>query len=741
MTPGTRAPALTSGTRRLTGVAITAALLLTMSLVGGLGSVAAQSPGDPLDHPVLQPIDAQDWVDMEFKTWDDYVQVRPDEWHDDTVEGSDVQFNAAVVLIDYADQPFLISQEQGSHPFGNPAPPDSPFAPWEPVEDVQAWFQEYFTVPNQYNGGQTIHSYWMETSHGRVGVTVDVFGPYTMSGKAHEWGLGHGPTGGRNLSSTGSTSVCPAGDQCTGRNIRTDGNLAWRTDMIADGLSCPLSGGLADCGYDFLLYTTAGHDESSTWEEQGRMIFQTHLDIPDEFGPPGAVDGPVLNGAGNPIPNYVNTRYLQGIPFEDGGFTSWRAGANQWPNASGGSRPSSTQAESSGQSTFAHEISHLFGQPDNYNNPFADNQRSPTAYWEMMSRGTFNGPGGTHNRWQVPNQGGSALGPHHMSKYKRAMNFFGPDDTVEFQRDELQDNGIAVATLQARAHQPGSGGYANMRVRFGTTTSNGQNARTCAALGYTGSESFWCHGNNNYHNYDVEVVDTVGNDSFVPGHGVLIGLTRNNNSFPSIWLIEPEPAEELLELVDYYRPDGTPVMVVRGDPRQINDATWHAGLDSGSSNEFVDDLNNLHFYILDTRRTDDGVLLYDIGVRRLTGAGAFERGAALVAATKIPRRQGHLASCAFPLTNTGAAGEGIYDSDVYRIEATSSSAKWQVSLQNNLAHAAAGETVEVQAHVLKVDDDPGQTTVTLTATSEADPTKSASATCSVRVNDTTPAAG
>ena len=108
-----------------------------------------------------------------------------------------------------------------------------------------------------------------------------------------------------------------------------------------------------------------------------------------------------------PIPNWAPTRYVP--------WTSWLAAANHWPNAGGGT---STQAESSGQSVFAHEFSHLRGLPDNYNNPFADNERNFTGYWEMISRGTFNGPGGTHNRWQIPNQGGSALGPHHMLDYK-----------------------------------------------------------------------------------------------------------------------------------------------------------------------------------------------------------------------------------------------------------------------------------------------------------------------------------
>ena len=102
------------------------------------------------------------------------------------------------------------------------------------------------------------------------------------------------------------------------------------------------------------------------------------------FGPPGAENGPVLNaaepepqtGADALCPVDVLARGLEPLAERGGG--------------------TSTQAESSGQSVYAHEFSHLRGLPDNYNNPFADNERNFTGYWEMISRGTFNGPGGTH---------------------------------------------------------------------------------------------------------------------------------------------------------------------------------------------------------------------------------------------------------------------------------------------------------------------------------------------------------
>ena len=397
------------GARRL------AALALLALPVSFASSASAEIPPDAANHPLLQPIDAQNWVDQGELTWAAYKPVpdaRP-EFYDGSADGSQSQYKTAIILIDYPDQPFLITQPAGTHPFGNPQPGWTPVAPG----DVNQWMHDYYAVPNQYNGGKTLNSYWMEDSHGRIGVDVDVFGPYTMSAKSFEYGIAsdfNGAVGNQ------ANSSCPAGSTCN-RNIRTDGGNAWRAAIgCASGL----------CGYDNAFYVTAGHDESSTWQEFGEMLWTDREQVPAKFGPPGAEDGPVLNSAGNPIPNWAPTRYVP--------WTSWRAAANHWPNAGGGT---STQAESSGQSVFAHEFSHLRGLPDNYNNPFADNQRAGTGYWEMMSRGTFNGPGGTHNRWQVPNQGGSALGPHHMLAYKNRLGVLLPEEQLTLERNTLAHTG------------------------------------------------------------------------------------------------------------------------------------------------------------------------------------------------------------------------------------------------------------------------------------------------------------
>ena len=88
--------------------------------------------------------------------------------------------------------------------------------------------------------------------------------------------------------------------------------------------------------------------------------------------------------------------------------------------------------------TYAHELTHNLSIPDNYNNPFgADQQRTATGMWDMMSRGSFNGPGGQHTRFQIPPTQGGALGSQHNLRNKRFLNFITDDDLLRLNRDGL----------------------------------------------------------------------------------------------------------------------------------------------------------------------------------------------------------------------------------------------------------------------------------------------------------------
>src|SRR5512137_2500244 len=84
-------------------------------------------------------------------------------------------------------------------------------------------------------------------------------------------------------------------------------------------------------------------------------------------------------------------------------------------------------------------------------------------------------------------------------------------------------------------------------------------------------------------------------------------------------------------MVDYVKPNGEKVMRTVADYRQLNDALFHAGLDSGSAFEWEDTPNRLHFYVADVRRDERGILVYTLAVRSLDGGGPQPRGAVLSA--------------------------------------------------------------------------------------------------------------
>src|SRR5690606_37620113 len=117
------------------------------------------------------------------------------------------------------------------------------------------------------------------------------------------------------------------------------------------------------------------------------------------------------------FPNSANTRYVP--------WTSWLAAKSIWSSASNGV---SIQGENDGMGTFAHEFGHIMKLGDNYNNPYGKPvSRSYSGPWELMSRGSFNGPAGPHTRWMVlPTLGGSAPA-HHMLRNKIKQGFLSED--------------------------------------------------------------------------------------------------------------------------------------------------------------------------------------------------------------------------------------------------------------------------------------------------------------------------
>jgi M6 family metalloprotease-like protein len=554
-----------------------------------------------------------------------------------------------------------------------------------------------------------MNRYWMEDSFGKYGVQLDAFGPYRLPGHSYQYFM-------TEFGGSANLAHCPAltpAHPCN-LNFRTDARAAWLADVGQTVIS----------SYDNIFYVSAGEDESATWQEFGEMKFKTQDDVTDAFGPKAYGDLTQTN--------WAVTRYVP--------WSSWAAVSGIWPNASGNT---SIEAEASGMATYAHELTHNLGLPDNYNNPFGTVQQvTATGMWDMMSRGSFNGPGGQHQRYLIPPTQGESLGSQHNVRNKRFLNFISDNDLLRLNRDGLKQSGMAVADVTAREVAPTGGELSGVNIVLDGT---GDNEPPCYVNGAPVTPN--CDGvsrnaagtiGNKWNNYTMEVVQQIGSDSFDPGHGVLISKTKNSNSSCGtfscfVWVVDAHPED--INQVDFVSADGTAHKATVGDERQKNDASFNAGIGSGSSYEYEDAPNRLHFYILDKKTDAQGILHYTVGVRSLDGSGPQTRGVALAAPTQ--GTADGFTTCSFTLENTGAAAAvpagthpqdaaAYLNSDIYRLSASASGTGYNAYLKNAFATAKFGDTVSVPVYVEK---GTGAGSITLTAVSESDPSKTATQIC------------
>jgi M6 family metalloprotease-like protein len=404
----------------------------------------------------------------------------------------------------------VVTQPTGSTIYGNPLAT----APLLTRDEVPAYYRDLLNTPNELNGGHTLHEYWMGDSHGRYGVDLTVFGAYEMPLLSYRYGISNDMNAG----------ACPVIGTCD-LDIRDDALSAWRNDVGND---------TAD-SFELVLILSAGQDESSTWQEFGEMKFQTKEDIPNEFGPPDS---------GRNLTNWAKTRYVD--------WSSWAAASNIWPNAGGGS---STQVEGSGMATYAHELSHLLNIGDNYNNPYGTPlRRAFSGPFSMMDRGSFNGPGGPHSRWNIPAVQGGSMGSLHTVRDKAHLGLINNSTILHLSREALADSGLIVAEVTARAVVTGEDGLIGLRINMDSDLEPDCDIDT----------DVLCDGGD-YNHYHVEVVDRMGADSFTPDSGVLISKTKEEDDEPFVWVIGANPQD--IELVDFICPNGSAAMITMGDYR------------------------------------------------------------------------------------------------------------------------------------------------------------------------------
>ncbi|UOQ94685.1 M6 family metalloprotease domain-containing protein [Halobacillus shinanisalinarum] len=619
-----------------------------------------------------EPVDSQNWILPEDMTWEDYQPVPGIDWREADVEPDRV-LKGALVVVDFPDQEFIISQEKGSGVAGNPVTDGS-----IPREEVPEFWESFLTEPQPLNNHRSIDEFWRENSYGEWAVEIDAFGTYRMDHNEFEYGMGE----------FGQEENLPPGYETT-YDLREDALEKAQADIEASGKE-----------YDFTFVLHAGYDESGVWQEFGEMMFESPEAVTDEFGPPAEYTD---------MPNSANTRYVD--------WTSWLAASSLWSRAGDGI---SIQGENAGMGTFAHEFGHIMNLGDNYNNPYGEPvSRSYSGPWELMSRGSFNGPGGPHTRWMVmPTLGGSAPA-HHMLRNKIKQGFLEEDQYLDISRDELAETGPVFADIITREVPTGEA--------FGRTGFQGININMVDLTPENSLEDDWRadmqRGEKWYDNYTIEVVDQVGFDSFLPDSGVLMAKTKDEERAPNIWVIDSH--EEDIDQVDFVRPDGTKAMYSKGDYRQLADALFKAGTGDGVISEYKDEHNRLHFYVLGKNRDDEDVLSYRVAVRHMDGAGPYERGIDAASGSVDFAVPGQVAAYHFSVTNTGEA------TDLIRINAETE-AGWDVQLQHEVIEVEAGETVDVPVYT-KIPKGgqgpkPAPTELTFTSTSETDSSKMATVT-------------
>ena len=609
--------------RRRTSVALLAAAAV---LVAAAGPVSAREAGSGAARRGFPPpIDPQSWEVPEAMTGADYKLIPGVGWTNPEYEAPKT-LRAALILGDFQDQKFRVAETTvdatGQRGLG--------------VEDpAKYWVDLLFksTDPTNAQHGHTVGEYWLENSYGLIDVDAEGFGPYTMEGNMYEYGA----------TDFGGSADCPDDSGCS---------ADFDTEIVQASLADVTTSQQEHGPFDFRFLLHAGYDESGVWLNFGQALFAEKEDVTEKYGPAAFPDHR----------NWAATRYVE--------WTSFFAAQNIWSHALPGAL--ATEGESDGGSVYAHELSHVLGVLDNYNNPYAENpDRAYSGPWDMMSRGTFNGPGGPFERWTIPPREGATMGSHHMLRNKIRLGFMPPSEVLTVTSEALNAGPVKARILQ-RESPPATTEpdlYSGFRVAMGEDQSMcDANEPKCDEGGYD--------------HYDVEVVNRQGFDSFLPDHGVIIAKSKVADASPFIWVIDSHPKD--LRKVDYVRADGEKFYYTVGDYRQLADAAFHAGKAKGVVNRYTDEANGLAFFVL-SKEKDGGRLIYEVAAQSLTAPSLAEASVAKVSG-KI--RKGRVTKQVFEVTNSGA-GAGIFKLKAKR------KGRVKVKLLNDLLWLDTGETKEV----------------------------------------------
>ena len=182
--------------------------VLAAATVAAAAAVAA--PAGAAGPPT--PLDAQKWSFQDNLTWADYKPIPGPDYSDASIQPTVKKWKVALIMVDYPDRQFTISQPAGSTVFGTPSVGTSGV----PREQVPQFYSEFFNKPSALNNGQTLNRYWMEDSFGKYGVELVPYGPYRMPEPSYQYHISR---------FNDPTADCPENPPCDA----SQGNLYFQT--------------------------------------------------------------------------------------------------------------------------------------------------------------------------------------------------------------------------------------------------------------------------------------------------------------------------------------------------------------------------------------------------------------------------------------------------------------------------------------------------------------------------------
>src|SRR4051794_32061475 len=235
-----------------------------LHVAGMAAAVALAFPG-VASAGAPAPIDPQNWSSQDNLTGSDYKPLPGTDYSTPDVQPTVKKWKVALVVTDFPDKPFYLTQPAGSSVFGTPTAQAHDI----PRDQVPTFLRDFLNKPQELNHFQTMNRYWMEDSFGKYGVQLDAFGPYRLSSRSYQYFM-------TEFGGTANQAHCPdsANFPCN-RNFRTDARAAWLADVGAAKIA----------EYDNIFYVSPGEDESSTWQEFGEMKWKSQDEVPDAFGP------------------------------------------------------------------------------------------------------------------------------------------------------------------------------------------------------------------------------------------------------------------------------------------------------------------------------------------------------------------------------------------------------------------------------------------------------------------------